>query len=337
MSAVAKLDIRKPKRELYQELAAIGEGTAVHAFAPYSDYQVGCAGLLWDGRVVVGVNTENTGIHLTVHGEMSVVNAAIAMGALDEAVEQGLDQYSFIKAVAVTPRRSFEAWPCGHCRDFLSGFGMLMDIIVRQQSGGVLYKPMNRVLPFAPPAQAAMDLTRSGSLMGLVSRQPSGMGVKRPSITSRRKSTAYAELLSHAVDASALSYAPYTKRPAGAAIRLFDDSVYVGARMENVGYTLSLDPELAAIGAAISDGALNRHIAAGGSPLTFLKAVAYAPVGQPNTWPSGSTRQALCDYGTGTDIVVADQQGAPNWKTLGVLLPGAFVPDVLSYWTAAKG
>ena len=42
----------------------VEEATAVmrRAYAPYSDYQVGAAGLVDDGRLVVGCNVENAGV-----------------------------------------------------------------------------------------------------------------------------------------------------------------------------------------------------------------------------------------------------------------------------------
>lgn len=338
MPAVTKINVKRPKRVVYQDLVALALQAAEHAYAPFSDYHVGCAALLWDGRVYLGVNTENPAIGLTVHGEMSAINAAITDGALLEAMKAGVDASSFIRAIAVIPKRSFEAWPCGHCRDFIAGFGLGMDIVVRRETGEAVWKQMRRLLPFASlPAQQIEDAA-SGELLV---PQPSTTGptphIHRLSdiihLDVDAKGKWRGSLLALAKQAARLSYAPYTKRPAGAAALLWNGSVYTGARVENVGYTLSNDPEQVAINAAIADGALENAIRQGLRPTQFLQAVAYFVPGRPNTWPSGSSRQCLCDFGTATQIIAENAEAELEYRTLGQLLPGAFVPDVLSYWT----
>jgi cytidine deaminase len=149
------------------------------------------------------------------------------------------------------------------------------------------------------------------------------------------KSKAYPELLRIARAAAALSYAPYSKRPAGAAVWLYDGTVLTGSRFENVGYTLSSDPEAEALGRAVSSGLLNEAVASRVKPTEFVRAIAYVVPGRPRAFPSGSSRQCMCDFGLNIDIIADGGEGVkPVVKTLGALLPGAFVPDVLSYWTA---
>ncbi|HET9517089.1 MAG TPA: cytidine deaminase, partial [Actinoplanes sp.] len=46
-----------------------------HAYAPYSDYPVGAAGLADDGRTVVGCNVENASYGLSLCAECAVVSA----------------------------------------------------------------------------------------------------------------------------------------------------------------------------------------------------------------------------------------------------------------------
>ena len=60
------LDMKLPKRELYAQLCAIGEAVSANAYPPFSDYPVGAAVLLWDGRVYTGVNSEDPSIGLTI-------------------------------------------------------------------------------------------------------------------------------------------------------------------------------------------------------------------------------------------------------------------------------
>jgi cytidine deaminase len=332
MPAVTQLALRRPKRVIYQELVEIALKTAANAYPPFSDYRVGCAVLLWDGRVYVGVNTENPAIGLTIHGEMSAINAAIADGALLEAQKAGLTAFNFIKALAIIPLRSYEAWACGHCRDFMAGFGLEMDIIVRKTCGKAIWRKLGRLLPLAPIAADHIEDALSGRLLAVPTIAPPHRMtdiIRLPIGAESRRS-----VLALAKQAARYSYAPYSKRPAGAAVQLWDGSIYTGARVENVGYTLSTDPEQVAINAAIADGALDHAIRNGVTPRKFIHAVGYHVPGRPNSWPSGSSRQCLCDFGTDIEIIAEDADVQIAHHKLARLLPGAFVPDVLSYWTA---
>ena len=50
------------------------------AYAPYSDYQVGAAALVDDGRVVVGCNVENAAYGVGLCAECGLVSALHATG-----------------------------------------------------------------------------------------------------------------------------------------------------------------------------------------------------------------------------------------------------------------
>jgi len=321
------------RRRNYEFLATVGERASDNAHMPFSNYPVGAAVLTATGEVYVGCNVENPGLDLTSHGEMNSINAAIGDGALERAKAAGFNEYNWIDAVAILPKRMFDGWPCCHCCDYMASFGTSMNIVVRRADGSVAWKPLSRLYPNAPDVRELKRLTDSGELLKL-----RGQGVpftqgRKLGVVGRGKRAVYHVLLKIARDAAYKSYAPYTKRPAGAAVLLWDGSVYTGVRMENVGYTDSSHPELNAVAAAIADGALERAIAAGRTPLTFIKAIVSCPLGMSDTWPMGAVRQALCDYGLKLDIVVEGKDGSPSWRKLGALFPKAFVPDVLSYWT----
>ena len=51
-----------------------------NAYAPYSRFPVGAAGLVDDGRVVVGCNVENAGYGVTLCAECGVVSSLHATG-----------------------------------------------------------------------------------------------------------------------------------------------------------------------------------------------------------------------------------------------------------------
>lgn len=83
------------------------------AYAPYSDFQVGAAILLRDGRIFTGCNVENASYGLTICAERNAIFAAVA--ASKKKPE--------IAAIAVVNRRGVPCSPCGACRQVIAEFG----------------------------------------------------------------------------------------------------------------------------------------------------------------------------------------------------------------------
>jgi len=84
-----------------------------HAYAPYSNFRVGAAISLGDGRIFTGCNVENASYGLTICAERSAVFAAVAASARKPE----------IRAVAVVNHRGVPCSPCGACRQVLAEFG----------------------------------------------------------------------------------------------------------------------------------------------------------------------------------------------------------------------
>ena len=84
---------------------------ARHAYAPYSSYYVGAAGLVDDGRVVEGCNVENASYGLALCAECSLVCALHSSGG------------GRLVAVAVVAGKDLDdlrpGKPCGRCRQLL--------------------------------------------------------------------------------------------------------------------------------------------------------------------------------------------------------------------------
>jgi cytidine deaminase len=78
-----------------------------HAYAPYSNFQVGAAGLVDDGRVVVGCNVENASYGLALCAECGLVSALHASGG------------GRLVAVVCVDRHGDPLMPCGRCRQLL--------------------------------------------------------------------------------------------------------------------------------------------------------------------------------------------------------------------------
>lgn len=77
------------------------------AYAPYSNFKVGAAGLVDDGRVVLGCNVENASHGLGLCAECGMVSALHATGG------------GRLRAVACVDAAGEPLMPCGRCRQLL--------------------------------------------------------------------------------------------------------------------------------------------------------------------------------------------------------------------------
>jgi cytidine deaminase len=111
------------------ELLARADAVAERAYAPYSQFHVGCAVLARDGRVIEGVNVENAAYPLGVCAERSAFARAIA---------EGCRPGDFVVA-AIT------ASPCGGCRQWLVEMGV--ERVVFRHGGGVRTMTPSELLP----------------------------------------------------------------------------------------------------------------------------------------------------------------------------------------------
>jgi cytidine deaminase len=113
------------------------------AYAPYSNYSVGVAGLVDDGRVVVGCNVENAAYGVALCAECGMVSSLHASGG------------GRLVAVACVDGQGRPLMPCGRCRQLLWENGG-PDCLVDTPAG---VRPMTEVLPdaFGPE-----DLERRG-------------------------------------------------------------------------------------------------------------------------------------------------------------------------------
>jgi cytidine deaminase len=100
--------VSAPARPIdWDELRAAAAEAAQRAYAPYSRFRVGAAGLTDDGRVVVGCNVENASYGLTLCAECGLVSALHAGGG------------GRLVAVAVSDPDGRPLSPCGRCRQLL--------------------------------------------------------------------------------------------------------------------------------------------------------------------------------------------------------------------------
>lgn len=104
-----------------------------HAYAPYSDYPVGAAARVEDGRFVVGCNVENAAYGVGLCAECGLVSSLHATGG-----------GRLTHAVCVDGRGEV-IMPCGRCRQLLYENGG-PDLLLMTGSG---VKRMDEVLPDA--------------------------------------------------------------------------------------------------------------------------------------------------------------------------------------------
>ena len=95
----------------WDALRAAAREAMTHAYAPYSKFPVGVAGLVDDGRVVTGCNVENASYGLTLCAECGLVSSLHAGGG------------GRLVAVAVTGPDGGDVVCCGRCRQLLREHG----------------------------------------------------------------------------------------------------------------------------------------------------------------------------------------------------------------------
>lgn len=81
------------------------------AYAPYSQFKVGVAGLVDDGRIVTGCNVENASYGVTLCAECGMVSDLHATGG------------GRLKAIVCVDADGNPLQPCGRCRQLLFEFG----------------------------------------------------------------------------------------------------------------------------------------------------------------------------------------------------------------------
>jgi cytidine deaminase len=119
----------QPWPRLHEQAVAVMR----RAYAPYSEYQVGAAGLVDDGRLVVGCNVENAAYGVGLCAECGLVSALHASGG------------GRLTHLVCVNRLGDVIMPCGRCRQLLfeAGGPHLLLLTV----AGV--RPMSEVLPDA--------------------------------------------------------------------------------------------------------------------------------------------------------------------------------------------
>lgn len=100
------------------ELIEAARAAARHAYAPYSDYQVGAALLFDDGAIITGSNVENASYGLTICAEHVAISRSFGEGR----------RGGLVAVAVVGPRDKGDGapiTPCGRCRQVLNELAAL--------------------------------------------------------------------------------------------------------------------------------------------------------------------------------------------------------------------
>jgi len=117
----------------WDSLHAQAVEASTHAYAPYSQFKVGAAGVVDDGRVVSGCNVENAAYGVALCAECGMVSQLHVTGG------------GRLTHVVCVNGRAEVIMPCGRCRQLLfenGGPGMLL-------LTGAGVRRMDEVLPDA--------------------------------------------------------------------------------------------------------------------------------------------------------------------------------------------
>lgn len=117
----------------WESLRAAARDAMRRAYAPYSNYPVGCAAITTDGRVITGCNVENASYGVGLCAECALVGQLHLSGG------------GHLVAFACVNGDGETIMPCGRCRQLLyeaSAEGMLLDTV-----SGI--KTIDEVLPDA--------------------------------------------------------------------------------------------------------------------------------------------------------------------------------------------
>ncbi|KAK4525488.1 hypothetical protein GAYE_SCF13G3396 [Galdieria yellowstonensis] len=120
---------------LVASLIKEAKAAKLYAYVPYSRFPVGASVISSSYRIYSGCNVENSSFGLTICAERTAIVKAISEGDLE-----------FLAVMVVTDKDNY-IWPCGACRQFLSEFGNI-PIISMKNDGSLQMHMLSHLLPF---------------------------------------------------------------------------------------------------------------------------------------------------------------------------------------------
>jgi cytidine deaminase len=116
----------------WEQLHSTAKDVMQKAYAPYSNFKVGVAGLVSDGRIVVGCNSENASYGVGLCAECGLISSLTATGG------------GRLMAVVCVDSKGDYLSPCGRCRQLLFEHGG-NEMLFMTHDGP---KPLSYLLPW---------------------------------------------------------------------------------------------------------------------------------------------------------------------------------------------
>jgi cytidine deaminase len=107
-----------------------------NAYAPYSNFKVGCAVLSADDKIYLGANIENASYGLSNCAERSALFNAFSNGQRE------------IKALALWTKQG-NVFPCGACRQVILELAKNADICVNYDQNNFKIYKISDILPYS--------------------------------------------------------------------------------------------------------------------------------------------------------------------------------------------
>ncbi len=108
------------------------------AYAPYSNYSVGCALTDEEGKIFTGCNVENASYPAGLCAERTAIVKMISEGGKK------------IKSIVVAASSEEPVFPCGMCLQVIQEFGADSEVIAVNNPGKLFQRALTRTLfPFA--------------------------------------------------------------------------------------------------------------------------------------------------------------------------------------------
>jgi cytidine deaminase len=132
----------------YFHLLAEAKLITKNAYAPYSNFKVGCTVLLLNGKIISGVNIENASYPVGICAERSALASTLSQFP-DEPIVAIAISYISSQGENTSP-----AFPCGMCRQFISEVEnknkQAIPLILAAQEGKVyIINTVQDLLPFS--------------------------------------------------------------------------------------------------------------------------------------------------------------------------------------------
>ncbi|MFV1962163.1 MAG: cytidine deaminase [Acidimicrobiia bacterium] len=120
------------------ELAAAARKAAESSYSPYSRFRVGAVVVSANGEIFTGANIENAAYPVSSCAEATAINTAVS---------QGIRKIASVAIACIDADDVEGAYPCGHCRQTMSEFGVEKVIVTAGDGSVVREHTLDELLP----------------------------------------------------------------------------------------------------------------------------------------------------------------------------------------------